>query len=62
MFYKKNRYNDALEAMKKAVYCFKKNEGHVPSFNEILNNCINMHKFCQNDIEDCFDKPAIYEP
>lgn len=62
MFYKKNRYNDALNAMNKAVYCFKKNEGYVPSFNEILNNSINMHKYCQNDIEDCFNKSSIYEP
>ena len=62
MFYKKNRYNDALDAMKNAVYSFKKNDGHVPQFSEILNNCINMHKFCQNDIDDCFTKQSIYCP
>lgn len=62
MFYKKNRYNEALEAMKNAIYSFKKNDGYVPQFSEILNNCINMHKYCQNDIEECFTKQSIYCP
>ena len=60
MFYKKNRFSESLDAMKSAIYSFKKNEGYVPQFNEILNNCINMHKFCQTDIENCFTKQSIY--
>jgi GR25 family glycosyltransferase involved in LPS biosynthesis len=60
MYYKLNNYNKALEHLKEAVLSFKKKEGHVPVFNEILNNCINMHKYCQNDINNCFDKPSIY--
>lgn len=60
MFYKKNRFNEALEHMKKAIYDFKKNDGYVPQFNEILNNCINMHKYSQTDIEECFTKKGIY--
>jgi tetratricopeptide (TPR) repeat protein len=60
MFYKKNRFNEALEHMKKAIYNFKKNDGYVPQFNEILNNCINMHKYSQTDIEECFTKKGIY--
>jgi hypothetical protein len=62
MFYKKNKFQEALETMKLAIYSFKKNEGYVPQFNEILNNCINMHKFYQPDIENCFTKPGIYCP
>jgi hypothetical protein len=62
MYYKKNRFQESLETMKSAIYSFKKNEGYVPQFNEILNNCINMHKFCQMDIENCFTKPSIYCP
>jgi len=62
MFYKKNKFQEALETMKLAIYSFKKNEGYVPQFNEILNNCINMHKFHQPDIESCFTKPGIYCP
>lgn len=62
MYYKKNRFEESLESMKTAIYSFKKNEGYVPQFNEILNNCINMHKFCQKDIESCFTKPSIYCP
>jgi hypothetical protein len=60
IFYKKNRFSESLETMKTAIYSFKKNEGYVPQFNEILNNCINMHKFCQTDIENCFTKQSIY--
>jgi GR25 family glycosyltransferase involved in LPS biosynthesis len=62
MFYKKNRFLESLETMKSSIYSFKKNEGFVPQFNEILNNCINMHKYCQTDIEECFNKPSIYSP
>ena len=60
VYYKKNDYNKALEYLQDAVFNIKKLEGHVPVFNEILNNCINMHKFSQDDIKDCFDKPGIY--
>jgi len=60
MYYKKNDYNKALEYLQDAVINLKKNEGYVPVFNEILNNCINMHKFCQDDIKECFTKPGIY--
>ena len=62
MYYKKNKFQEALETMILAIYSFKKNEGFIPQFNEILNNCINMHKFCQADIENCFNKTSIYSP
>jgi hypothetical protein len=60
LYYKKNDYNKALEYLQDAVMNIKKKEGYIPVFNEILNNCINMHKFCQDDIKDCFNKPGIY--
>ena len=62
LYYKTNDHNKALEYMKDAVFHFKKKEGYIPQFNEILNNCINMHKFCQDDIKDCFTKSSIYSP
>jgi GR25 family glycosyltransferase involved in LPS biosynthesis len=62
MYYKKNDYNKALEYIKNAVFQFKKKEGYIPQFNEILNNCINMYKFCQDDIKECFNKSSIYSP
>lgn len=60
IYYKKNDYNKALEYLQDAVLNMKKLEGYIPVFNEILNNCINMHKFCQDDITECFKKPGIY--
>ncbi len=60
MYYKKQDYNKALEYLKNAVFNLKKKEGYVPVFNEILNNTINMHKFCQDDINEYFNKPGIY--
>jgi tetratricopeptide (TPR) repeat protein len=62
LYYKKNDYNKALEYIKDAVFHFKKKEGYIPQFNEILNNCINMYKFCQDDIKECFTKSSIYCP
>jgi GR25 family glycosyltransferase involved in LPS biosynthesis len=62
LYYKKNDYNKALEYIKDAVFHFKKKEGYIPQFNEILNNCINMYKFCQDDIKECFAKSSIYCP
>jgi GR25 family glycosyltransferase involved in LPS biosynthesis len=62
IYYKKNDYNKALEYIKDAVFQFKKKEGYIPQFNEILNNCINMCKYCQDDIKDCFNKSSIYCP
>lgn len=60
IYYKKNDYNKALEYIQDAVINMKKIEGYIPVFNEILNNCINMHKYCQDDINECFKKPGIY--
>jgi GR25 family glycosyltransferase involved in LPS biosynthesis len=62
MYYKKNDYNKAMEYIKEAVFQFKKKEGYIPQFNEILNNSINMYKFCQDDVKDCFTKLSIYSP
>ena len=62
MYYKRNDYNKAMEYIKDAVFQFKKKEGYIPQFNEILNNSINMYKFCQDDIKDCFNKTSIYSP
>jgi len=60
IYYKNKMYKEALEMLKSGVYNLKKNEGYIAQFTEILNNCINMHQFCQDDIKDCFTKDGIY--
>jgi tetratricopeptide (TPR) repeat protein len=60
LYYKRNDYNKAAEYIKNAVFQLKKKEGYIPQFNEILNNSINMFKFSQDDIKDCFNKSSIY--
>jgi GR25 family glycosyltransferase involved in LPS biosynthesis len=60
IYYKNKKYKEAIEFLKLAVINFKKNEGYMVQFNEIINNCINIHQFYQDDIKDCFNKKGLY--
>ena len=60
IYFKNKNYKEALELLKLAVINFKKNEGYMVQFNEILNNCINIYQLYQDDIKDCFNKKGLY--
>jgi hypothetical protein len=60
LYYKNKRYKEAIEFLKLAVINFKKNEGYMCQYNEIINNCINMHQLYQDDIKECFNKKGLY--
>ena len=59
-YFKNKNYLKAKLMMIEAVSNLKKNNGLVNQQNEILNNCINIHKFEQKDIENCLKFDGIY--
>lgn len=59
-YYKNKKYKEALEILQSALINMKNNEGLIAPFTELLNNCINMHQFYQDDIKDCFSKKGKY--
>ena len=59
-YYKNKQYKEALDILQSAVINMKNNEGLIGPFTELLNNCINMHQFYQEDIKDCFSKKGKY--
>lgn len=59
-YYKNKQYREALQIMESAVINMKNNEGLLAPFTELLNNCINMHQFYQDDIKECFLKKGKY--
>ena len=60
LYFKNKRYKEAIDFLKLAVINFKKNEGYMCQYNEIINNCINIHQLYQDDIKDCFNKKGLY--
>lgn len=60
IYYKKKMYKEAVENLKEAVKKFKAKEGYMVQYNEILNNCINIHQFYQEDIQECFKNKGKY--
>jgi hypothetical protein len=60
IYYKKNMFKEAIEILKDAVINFKNKEGYLIPQNEIINNCINMHQYYQDDIIKCFSQPGKY--
>ena len=60
LYYKNKKYKEAVDILKLAVINFKKNEGYMIQYNEIINNCINVHQFYQDDIKECFNKKGLY--
>jgi len=59
-YFKNKDYSKAKLMMIDAVSNLKKNNGLINQQNEILNNCINIHKFEQKDIENCLKFDGIY--
>jgi hypothetical protein len=59
-YFKNKNYLKAKLMMIEAVSNLKKNNGLINQQNEILNNCINIHKFEQKDIENCLKFDGIY--
>jgi hypothetical protein len=60
LYYKNKKYKEAVDILKLAVINFKKNEGYMIQYNEIINNCINVSQFYQDDIKECFNKKGLY--
>lgn len=60
LYYKNKKYKEAIDILKLAVINFKKNEGYMIQYNEIINNCINIYQYYQDDIKDCFNKKGLY--
>ena len=59
-YFKNKNYLKSKLMMIEAVSNLKKNNGLINQQNEILNNCINIHKFEQKDIENCLKFDGIY--
>lgn len=59
-YFKNKNYQKAKLIMIEAINNLKKNNGLINQQNEILNNCINIHKFEQKDIENCLKFDGIY--
>ena len=59
-YYKNKQYKEAIEILKSGLINIKSSEGLIGPFTELLNNCINMHQFYQDDIKDCFLKKGKY--
>jgi len=59
-YFKNKNYLKAKLMMIDAVNNLKKNNGLINQQNEILNNCINIHKFEQKDIDNCLKIDGIY--
>ena len=60
IYYKNKNYEKAKDTLKLSVFNLKRMEGFITQYNEILNNCINMHQFEQKDIEVALKLPGIY--
>jgi hypothetical protein len=60
VYYKHNKLQKATEILKSAVINFKNQDGYIVQYNEIINNCINIYKYYQDDIKDCLTKKGIY--
>lgn len=60
IYYKNKNYEKAKDILKMSVFNLKRMEGFISPYNEILNNCINMHQFEQKDIENTLKLPGIY--
>lgn len=59
-YYKNKQFKEAVEILQSGIINMKNNEGLILPFTELLNNCINMHQFYQDDIKDCFEKKGKY--
>lgn len=60
IYYKCNKLEESTEMLKSAVINFKNKDGYMVQYNEILNNCINIYQYYQDDIKDCFTKKGLY--
>jgi len=60
IYYKQGNYKTAKKYLVDAVNDNKNNEGLMGNYNEILNNCINMHQYDQPDLEECLKKQSKY--
>jgi GR25 family glycosyltransferase involved in LPS biosynthesis len=60
IYFKNNKFKEAVEILKIAVLNCKNSEGYMIQNNELLNNAINIYQHYQDDIKDCFAKEGIY--
>jgi len=60
IYFKNNKYKEAVETLKSAIINYKNAEGYMIQNNELLNNAINIYQHYQDDIKDCFEKEGIY--
>lgn len=60
LHYKKEDYENAKKYLTNAVKFMQKNNGYLTNNSEILNNCINMFQYDQDDLEECINKQGKY--
>ena len=53
-------YNKSKKLLSDSVINMKKNNGYLTNSSEILNNCINMHQYDQDDLEECIKNKGKY--
>lgn len=60
LYYKMNDYDNAKKVLTESVLLMKKNNGYITNNSEILNNCINMFQYEQDDLEECLKTNGKY--
>ena len=60
LYYKMKDYNKSKKLLSDSVINMKKNNGYLTNSSEILNNCINMHQYDQDDLEECIKNKGKY--
>lgn len=60
IYFKYKDYNKSKQYLMEAIEYLQKNEGLISQYNEILNNCINIHQYDQTFIETSNLKQSKY--
>lgn len=60
IYYKKKDYVNAKKYMTDAVMSLKKNKGYLQQNSEILNNCLNIFQYDQNQLDECLQTQSKY--
>lgn len=61
LYYKMKKYDKSKKFLEESVMLMKKNNGYLTNSSEILNNCINMYQYEQDDLEECMKIKGKYD-
>lgn len=61
LYYKVKDFEKSKRMLSESVMLMKKNNGYLTNTSEILNNCINMYQYEQDDLEDCMKIKGKYD-